>query len=133
LYNKNWPLITAGYSDPPAKFSFDDEGRRGHAIDSIVSGGSILSGGVVRNSVIGRGCRIHTGAEVDESVLFDNCDIGRHAKVRRAILDKNVHVAPGDTIGYDLERDRQRFVVTESGIVVVEGKRSRVEIATIQI
>jgi len=133
LYNKNWPLITAGYFDPPAKFSFDDEGRRGHAIDSIVSGGSILSGGVVRNSVIGRGCRIHTGAEVDESILFDNCDIGRHAKVRRAILDKNVQIPPGEMIGYDLEKDRKRFHVTESGIVVIEGKRSRVEIATLQV
>ena len=133
LYNKNWPLITAGYFDPPAKFSFDDEGRRGHAVDSIVAGGSILSGGVVRNSVIGRGCRIHTGAEVDESILFDNCDIGRHAKVRRAILDKNVQIPPGEMIGYDLEKDRKRFHVTESGIVVIEGKRSRVEIATLQV
>ena len=133
LYNKSWPLFTAGYSDPPAKFSFDDEGRRGHAIDSIVSGGSILAGGVARNSVIGRGCRISTGAEVDESVLFDNCEIGRHAKVRRAILDKNVVVPVGETIGYDLEKDRKRYLVTDSGIVVVEGKRSRVEIATLQV
>ena len=133
LYNKQWPLMTAGYSDAPAKFNFDDEGRRGQAIDSIVSGGSILSGGQVRNSIIGRGCRIHTGAEVEDSVLFDNCDIGRHAKVRRAILEKNVRVLENERIGYDLEQDRRKHHVTESGLVVVEGTRSHVEVATMQL
>ena len=132
LYNKHWPLMTAGYWDAPAKFTFDQEGRRGQAIDSIVSGGSILSGGVVRNSVIGRGCRIHTGAVVEDSVLFDNCDIGRHARVRRAILEKNVRIPEGGAVGYDLEEDRKRHHVTESGIVVVEGARSHVEITTMQ-
>ena len=133
LYNKQWPLWTAGYSDAPAKFSFDEDGRRGEAIDSIVSGGSILSGGIVRNSIIGRGCRIHTGAVVEDSVLFDNVDIGRGAKVRRAILEKNVRVPVDGRIGYDLARDRKKHHVTESGIVVVEGFRSPVEIATMQI
>ena len=133
LYNRHWPLWTAGYSDAPAKFSFDEEGRRGHAIDSIVCGSSILSGGSVSNSIIGRGCRIHTGAEVEESVLFDNCDIGRHARVRKAILEKNVHIPEGGEIGYDLEKDRKYHHVTESGIVVVEGKRSPVEISTLQV
>ncbi len=133
LYNKQWPIYTAGYSDAPAKFSFDEEGRRGIAIDSIVAGGTILSGGLVRNSVIGRGCRIHTGAVVEDSILFDNCDIGRYAKVKRAILDKNVKVPPFGRIGYDLEQDRKYHYVTESGIVVVEGARSPVEITTIDI
>ncbi|MCX6620672.1 MAG: glucose-1-phosphate adenylyltransferase [Acidobacteria bacterium] len=133
LYNRRWPLRTAGYMDAPAKFTFDDEGRRGHAIDSIVSGGTILAGGEVRKSVIGRGVRIHTGVQVDESVIFDNCDIGRHAKIRRAILDKNVRVPEGATIGYDLERDRKFHHVTESGIVVVEGRRSRVDVATLDV
>ncbi len=133
LYNKQWPLWTAGYSDAPAKFSFDEDGRRGQAIDSIVSGGSILSGGMVRNSVIGRGCRIHSGAVVEESVLFDNVDVGRHARVRRAILEKNVRVPEKGRIGYDLEQDRRKHHVTESGIVVVEGSRSPVEVATMQI
>ena len=133
LYNRHWPLRTAGYYDAPAKFTFDDDGRRGHAINSIVSGGAILAGGEARTSVIGRGCRIHTGALVEDSVLFDNCDIGRYAKVRRAILDKNVHVAPGDTIGYDREKDQKRYHVTDSGIVVVEGTRSRVEIASLLV
>jgi glucose-1-phosphate adenylyltransferase len=133
LYNKQWPLYTAGYYDAPAKFSFDQNGRRGVAVDSIVAGGSILSGGMVRNSVVGRGCRIHTGALVEESVLFDNVDVGRHAKLRRVIIEKNVRIHENTQIGYDLEADGKLHRVTESGIVVVEGFRSPVEIASIQI
>ena len=133
LYNRQWPLRTAGYSDAPAKFIFDDEGRRGKAIDSIVSGGTILSGGMVRGSVLGRGVRVHSGASVEDSIIFDNCDIGRRAKVRRAILDKNVKVPPGAAIGYDLDDDRQKYHVTDSGIVVVEGHHTTVDIATIQV
>jgi len=133
LYNRQWPLRSAAYDDAPAKFTFDEEGRRGQAIDSIVAGGSILSGGTVRKSVVGRGVKIHTGAVIEESVVFDNCDIGRGAKVRRAILDKNVRVPEGAVIGYDLARDRQMYHVTESGIVVVEGRRSRVEIASMEL
>ena len=133
LYNRRWPLRTAGYYDAPAKFTFDDEGRRGQAVDSIVSGGSILAGGTVRNSVLGRGCKVHTAALVEDSIVFDNCDIGRHSKVRRAILDKNVHVPEGATIGYDLESDEEMYYVTESGIVVVEGHRSHVEVAHLHL
>jgi len=132
LYNRKWPLRTAGYQDAPAKFTFDEEGRRGQAIDSIVAGGSILSGGVVKRSVLGRGVRVHTGAVVEDSVIFDNCDIGRHSKVRRAILDKNVHLPERTLTGYDLAKDALQHHVTESGIVVVEGKRSTVEISEIQ-
>ena len=133
LYNRQWPLRTAGYSDAPAKFTFDDEGRRGWAIDSIVSGGAILSGGSVKNSIIGRGVKVHAGAEVEDSIIFDNCDIGRRAKVRRAILDKNVRVPEDATIGYDLERDRSLYQVTETGIVVVEGYRSQTEVSSLQL
>jgi glucose-1-phosphate adenylyltransferase len=134
LYNRNWPLRTAGYSDPPAKFIFDEQGRRGQAVDSIVSGGTILSGGTVRGSVLARHVRVHSGALVEDSVIFDNCDIGRRARVRRAILDKNVRVPEDTQIGYDLERDRQRgFHVTESGIVVVEGTRSTVEVSSLLV
>lgn len=133
LYNRQWPLRTAGYSDAPAKFIFDEHGRRGQAIDSIVSGGTILAGGMVRGSVIARNVRVHSGAVVEDSVIFDNCDIGRRARVRRAILDKNVQVPEDATIGYDLERDRQMYYVTDSGIVVVEGHRSPVEVAAMQI
>jgi glucose-1-phosphate adenylyltransferase len=133
LYNRQWPLRTAGYSDPPAKFIFDQQGRRGQAVDSIVSGGAILSGGLVRGSVLGRGVRIHSGAVVEDSVIFDNCDIGRRARVRRAILDKNVRVPEDYEIGYNLERDRERYFVTESGIVVIEGTRSTVEVSTLLV
>ena len=99
----------------------------------IVSGGSILSGGTVKGSILGRGVRVHTGAQVEDSILFDNVDIGRHAKIRRAILDKNVRIPEGTTIGYDLEEDKKRYYVTESGIVVVEGHRSHVELATMSV
>jgi glucose-1-phosphate adenylyltransferase len=133
LYNRQWPLRTASYTDPPVKTTFDEEGRRGEAIDSIVAGGSILSGGLARNSVIGRGVRIHTGALVEDSIIFDNCDIGRRAKIRRAILDKNVRVPEDATIGYDLDKDRHFHHVTESGIVVVEGHRSTVEVSSLQV
>ncbi len=133
LYNREWPLMTAGYPDPPAKFVFDQEGRRGQAIDSVVSAGTILSGGVVRNSVLGRYVRVHSGALVEDSIVFDNCDIGRRAKIRRAILDKNVTVPEDAVIGYDLEADRRYHHVTGSGIVVVEGPRSRVELSTLSI
>jgi glucose-1-phosphate adenylyltransferase len=133
LFNKRWPLRTAGYDDPPAKFTFDDDDRRGHAIDSIVAGGSILSGGMARDCVIGRGVRIHAGACVEDSILFDNCDIGRRAKVRRAILDKNVRVPEDAVIGYDPAGDRRLYHVTESGIVVIEGRRSPVDVATMEV
>ena len=128
LYNRAWPLRSASYSDPPAKFTFDEANRRGQAIDSIVSGGCILSGGIVRNSVLGRGVRVHTGAVVEDCIIMDNCDIGRGAKVRRAILDKNVKVPAGTTIGFDPEADLARFHITENGLVVLTGERSSVEI-----
>jgi glucose-1-phosphate adenylyltransferase len=133
LYNRQWPLRTAGYFDAPAKFVFDEDGRRGMAIDTIIAGSSIVSGGIVRGSVLGRGVRVHTGAKVDDSIIFDNCDIGRRAKVKHAILDKNVKVAPGAEIGYNLEEDRKKYHVTDSGIVVVEGHHTTVDIATIQV
>ena len=134
LYNDQWPLYTAAYWGAPAKFSFDEAGRRGVATDSIIAEGTILAGGMVRNSVVGRRCRIHTGALVEDSVLFDNVDIGRYAKVRRAILDKNVRVPENARIGYDLERDRKLYHVTESGIVVVESRRrTPVEIAALEL
>lgn len=133
LYNRQWPLRTAGYYDAPVKFVFDEEGRRGSAVDSIIAGSTIVSGGTVRGSVLGRGVRVHTGSSVEDSVIFDNCDIGRHAKVRRAILDKNVKIPEGTKIGYDLDVDRQKYHVTESGIVVIEGHQSTVDVSSIQI
>ncbi|MCC6590127.1 MAG: glucose-1-phosphate adenylyltransferase [Bryobacterales bacterium] len=133
LFNRKWPLRTSSYDDPPAKFTFDDEGRRGHAIDSIVAPGAILSGGATRRSVIGRGVRIHTGAVVEDSIIFDNCDIGRRAHVRRAILDKNVRIPEDAKIGFDPASDRKLYHVTESGIVVIEGRRGAVDISQMQV
>ena len=134
LYNRQWPLRSSSYPDPPAKFTFDEANRRGEAIDSIVSGGCILSGGVVHNSILSRGVRVHTGADVEGCVILDNCDIGRRAKVRRAILDKNVRVPEGTQIGYDHEADRARgWHVTDSGIVVIGGEPGKVPVASVVI
>jgi glucose-1-phosphate adenylyltransferase len=133
LYNRQWPLRTAGYFDAPAKFVFDEEGRRGFAVDSIIAGSSIISGSSVKRSVLGRGVRVHTGAAVEDSVIFDNCDIGRYAKVRRAILDKNVKLPDRTQVGYNPDEDRKRWHVTESGIVVIEGHRSTVDISVLQV
>ncbi len=129
LYNIYWPLRTSYYDQPPAKFVFDDEGRRGAAIDSIVSEGSIISGGMVRNSVLGRSVFVHSYSQVDDCVLMDYVEVGRRAKIRNAIVDKNVYIAEGDVIGYDMEQDRKRFFVTESGIVVIPKGPKRERIA----
>ena len=133
LYNRQWPLRTAGYFDAPAKFVFDEDG--GAAWRSIRSSPAarFISGGSVERSVLGAASAYTPGAEVEDSVIFDNCDIGRHAKVRRAILDKNVKIPEGSEIGYDLEKDRKKYHVTESGIVVIEGHQSTVDIATLQV
>ncbi len=130
LYNREWPVRSTSYPDPPAKFVFDEDNRRGEAIDSIVSGGCILSGGLVRQSVLGRGVRVHTGAVVEGCVIMDNCDIGRHARLQRAILDKNVRIPPNTEVGFDLEADRARgWHVTDSGIVVIGRQHSPVPMA----
>jgi glucose-1-phosphate adenylyltransferase len=130
LYNREWPVRSTSYSNPPAKFVFDEDDRRGQAIDSIVADGCILSGGVVRRSVLGRGVHVHTGALIESCVIMDNCDIERHAKLRRAILDKNVRIPQGATVGYDLDADRARgWHVTDSGIVVIGRQHSAVPVA----
>jgi glucose-1-phosphate adenylyltransferase len=133
LYNREWPLRTSGFPDPPAKFTFDEENRRGAALDSVVSGGCILSGGTVKHSVLARGVRVHAGATVEDSIILDNCDIGRRAHLKRVILDKNVRIHPDQKIGFDLDYDRKHYHVTESGIVVVEGLRSPVDISGIDV
>jgi glucose-1-phosphate adenylyltransferase len=119
LYNAHWPVRTAEAPNPPAKFVFAEDFRRGQAVQSVVSEGCIVSGGSVSNSVLGRNVFVHSFAQVEDSVIMDGCRIRRHAKVRRAIIDKYVEVPEGETIGYDLERDRQRYTVTESGLVVI--------------
>ena len=133
LFNRQWPLRTAGYSDAPAKFTFDEEDRRGHAIDSVIAGATIISGALVQNSVVGRHVYLHAGAEVHDSIIFDHCDIGRRAKLRRCILEKNVRIPENAVIGYDLEEDRKKYFVSDSGIVVVEGTRTPVELTTMTL
>lgn len=124
LYDKSWNIRTYQPQEPPPKFVFaQTDGpnpRIGQAVDSLVCGGSIISGGTVRRSILGFNVRVNSWATVEDSILFDGVDIGRHAKIRRAIIDKRVHVPEGMEIGYDLEADRARgFTVTESGVVVI--------------
>ena len=128
LYNFRWPLRTGATHDPPAKFVFRDEAqaRVGIATDSMVSHGCIISGGRIHRSVLGVGCRVNSFSEVEESVLFERVRVGRHAKIRRAIIDKDVEIPPGTVIGFDREADRQRFFVTERGTVVIP-KRAKLD------
>ena len=126
LYNRQWPILTTSPALPPAKFVFEEQGRTGSAVDSLVSQGVIVSGGRVRRSVLSPGVRVHSGSEVDGSVLMHGVDVGRGAVVRNAILDKGVVVWPGATIGVDLERDLARGCTVTDGGVVVVGKGQQV-------
>ncbi|MEA2249944.1 MAG: glucose-phosphate adenylyltransferase [Solirubrobacteraceae bacterium] len=120
LYNREWPILTWPDPLPPAKFVFDDEdGRRGQALDSMVCAGVVISGATVRRSVLSPGAHLHSYAEVEDSVLMQGVDVGREAVVRRAIVDKNVRIAPGARIGVDPEADRARFTVSAGGVVVI--------------
>lgn len=119
LYNELWPILTWQYPHPPAKFVHEAGERRGVALDSLVAGGVVVSGGTVRRSILSPRVRVNSYAVVEDSVLFHNVEVGRGAKIRRAVIDKNVHIPAGEVIGYDLERDRQRFTVSEGGIVVI--------------
>ena len=128
LYNSEWPIYTIQHNHPPAKFVFanERENRVGKATDSLVSEGCIVSGGQVHHSILSPRVRVNSYASVEDSILFDDVNLGRHCRIRRAIIDKHVEVPPGTQIGYDLEEDRRRFHVTESGIVVIP-KGMRVE------
>lgn len=119
LYDEHWPIRTHQRQYPPAKFVFAESGRTGTALDSIVSAGTIISGSTVRNSVVSPDVRINSYSEIDSSILFSHVNVGRHCRIRRAIIDRDVHIPEGTTIGYDPEADRQRYFVTESGITVV--------------
>ena len=125
LYNADWPILKQPDRLPPAKFVFEEPGHTGMAVDSMVCAGVIVSGGIVRRSVLSPEVSVRSGAEVEGSVLMHGVDVGEGAIVRNAIVDKNVVIEPGAQLGVDLELDRQRFVVSPRGIVVV-GKGERV-------
>jgi glucose-1-phosphate adenylyltransferase len=121
LYNELWPVRSHSGNYPPAKFVFADEAtqRIGTATDSLISEGCIISGGRVNRCIVSSGVRVNSYSYVEESILMGDVNIGRHCKIRRAIIDKYVQVSEGTQIGYDIEEDRKRFHVTESGIVVI--------------
>jgi glucose-1-phosphate adenylyltransferase len=126
LYNDRWPILTHVPSEPPAKFVHDSGDRVGRALDSLVSNGVIVSGGLVRNSVLSPGVRVNSWATVERSVILDNTVIGRHAVVRDAIIDKNVVVPERAEVGVDKERDQARGFVVSAGGVTVVGKGQEV-------
>jgi len=120
LYDPEWPLRTYQVQAPPAKFVFADEGRRcGQALDSVISAGCIISGSRVAGSVLCPNVRVHSFCDIDQSILMPGVRVGRHARIRRAIVDRDVFVPRGALIGYNDEEDRRRHVVSDSGIIVV--------------
>ena len=119
LYDKAWPLRTYQRQYPPAKFVFADQERMGIALDSIVSMGSIVSGGHVTNSILSPDVRVNSYSYVDRSIIFPHVDVGRYSRVRNAIIDRHIHIPEHTDIGYDPEEDRKKYHVTDEGIVVV--------------
>jgi glucose-1-phosphate adenylyltransferase len=127
LYDKSWPLRTWQQQYPPVKFVFADPERMGVAVDSIVSPGSIVSGGRVKRSVLGYDVRINSYSEVENSIVFNHVNIGRHSKIRNAIVDRHVSLPERTVIGFDPEEDRKKYHITESGVVVVIRDESMLE------
>lgn len=119
MYDKDWPIWTWQEQLPPAKFVFDDEGRRGYAVDSIVSGGCIVSGSRVSGSVLYSNVRVHSYASIEESVLLPNVAVNRHVKLKRCVVDKGCVLPEGLTAGFNPEEDKKRFHVTEKGITLI--------------
>jgi glucose-1-phosphate adenylyltransferase len=123
LYDRDWPIWTYQEQLPPAKFVFDDDGRRGMAIDSMVSGGCIISGSEVRRSVLFSNVHVHNYSKVEDSVVLPNVEIGNNVTLRRAIVDKRCRLPAGLKVGVDIEADRKRFHVTERGVTVIVPER----------
>jgi len=119
LYDPQWPILTYQLPSPPAKTVWIEEGRVGTALNSIISNGCIISGGNVKRSILSPRVTIHSFAEVEDSILLEGGDVGRNARIKRTIVDKEVQIPPETEIGYDLDEDAKRFTVTASGIVVV--------------
>jgi len=119
LYDTQWPILTQQPISPPAKTVWMEEGRMGTALNSIISNGCIISGGNVKRSILSPNVTVHSFAEVEDSILLEGVDVGRNAKIKKTIIDKEVQIPPGMEIGYHLDEDAKRFTVTDSGIVVV--------------
>ncbi len=119
MYDKEWPIWTNQEQLPPAKFVFDEDERRGMAVDSLVSGGCIISGASVTRSLLYSNVKIHSFTTVEDSVLLPNVEVGRNVKIRRAVLDKNCLIPEGLVVGYDLEEDAKRFHVSDGGVVLI--------------
>ncbi len=119
MYDKGWPIWTHQEQLPPAKFVFNDDDRRGSAVDSLVSGGCIVSGGAVRRSLLFSKCRVHSWAEVEDSVLLPDVHVSRHVRLRKVVVDRGCHLPEGIVIGEDPEEDARRFRRTESGVTLV--------------
>jgi glucose-1-phosphate adenylyltransferase len=119
LYDPEWPLRTYMPQAPPAKFVFNDEGRRGEALDSIISAGCIISGSKVAGSVLCPNVRVHSYCTIESSILMPGVRVGRHSRIRNAIIDRDVLIPRGAIIGYNAEEDRRRHTVSEGGVVVV--------------
>ena len=119
LYDERWPIRTHQRQYPPAKFVFAESPRMGHALDSLVSGGCIISGGSLKNCVLSPDVRVNSFSEIEDSILFSHVNVGRNCRIRKAIIDRDVHVPEGTTIGFEPEADRERYFVTDSGITVV--------------
>jgi len=119
LYDKSWPIRTRVRQYPPAKFVFGEPGRTGMAMNSIITAGVIISGGTVSNSVLSQDVRVNSYTEIDASIIFSHVQIGRHCRIRRAIIDRDVHIPEGTVIGYDPVEDKRRYFVTPSGLTIV--------------
>ncbi len=119
MYDEDWPIWTHQEQLPPAKFVFDDDNRRGMAVDSLVSGGIIVSGASVRRSMLFSKVQAHSYAEIEDSVILPNVDIGRGARLRKVVIDKHCRIPEGMRIGHDQEADRKRFHVSEKGVTLV--------------
>jgi len=119
LYDSDWPMRSQPVQSPPAKTISHEGERVGRAYNSLVSDGSVISGGLVERSILSPKVRVNSYSYITDSIIMDSCDIGRHSRIRRTIIDKNVKVPEGTEIGFDIEEDKKRFKVTETGIVII--------------
>jgi len=119
LYDKTWPIRTRVRQYPPAKFVFGEPGRSGMAVNSVITAGVIISGASVSNSVVSQDVRVNSYSDVNSSIIFSHVNIGRHCHIRRAIIDRDVHIPEGTVIGFDPVEDKRRYFVTPSGLTIV--------------